>query len=123
MKTAWYHIGTNKKRNGDDKMYKCLECENIFDEGEQARWTERHGFRDGPGEEWSGCPVCRGAFEETSRCESCRGEFLDEELRGGFCEECLRHFAGNNMVFDYLEFTDQLEDFADYVKEGKTDGK
>ena len=63
--------------------YKCLECGNIFDEGEEKRWTEPHG------EEMTGCPICNGAYEKTVKCELCEGEFLEEELFGGVCQECI----------------------------------
>ena len=28
-------------------MYKCLECGHIFEQGEEAKWTETHGFTGG----------------------------------------------------------------------------
>lgn len=69
--------------------YKCIACGNIFEEGEQAVWCETHGFDLPPYEKWSGCPVCKGAYEETVKCKVCGGEHLDEELFGGVCEECI----------------------------------
>lgn len=63
--------------------YKCLECGNIFDEGEERRWIEPHG------EEMTGCPFCNGAYEKTVKCEFCEGEFLEDELFGGVCQECI----------------------------------
>lgn len=57
-------------------MYHCLECGEIFDE--PVYWQERHGLDrfEGPGETWSGCPECLGAYEEvfvTGECcrEAC----------------------------------------------------
>lgn len=38
--------------------FKCDECGEIFYEGEWSHWTESHG------EEWVGCPRCKGSFEE-----------------------------------------------------------
>ena len=71
-------------------MYKCLECGHIFDQGEEAHWIEKHGFTDGPFEHFTGCPVCKSAYEETTRCRGCGSEYLEDELfDGGLCRECL----------------------------------
>ena len=63
--------------------YKCLECGNIFDEGEENKWIEPHG------EEMTGCPVCGGAYQETVQCKLCGEEHLSVELFGGACQECI----------------------------------
>ena len=68
---------------------KCTECGHIFEEGEQAQWTEMHGFDYGGGEEFSGCPRCHGEYEETTPCAVCGLERTDEELFGGVCEKCI----------------------------------
>ena len=71
-------------------MYKCLECGHIFEQGEEAKWTESHGFADGRYEHFTGCPLCKSAFEETVSCRECLGSFLSDELfPGGICRDCL----------------------------------
>jgi DNA-directed RNA polymerase subunit RPC12/RpoP len=66
--------------------YKCLECGHIFEYGEQVEWVEMHG------EKFSGCPLCRGAYEETKRCACCGSEsFLVNELELGVCGECIEN--------------------------------
>lgn len=71
-------------------MYKCLECGHIFEQGEEAKWTETHGFTDGRYEHFTGCPICKSAYEETVPCKECFGAFLEDELfPGGICKECL----------------------------------
>lgn len=74
--------------------FKCLECGNIFEEGEQVRWEEHHPYGMGyASEEFSGCPLCNGDFEETKQCEICGGEFLEDELNGGcVCDECVKEY-------------------------------
>ena len=68
--------------------YKCLYCGHIFEEGEEAIWSEAHG------EKWSGCPICRSGFEETKKCSICEGVFLEDELKGGcVCEDCLQEMS------------------------------
>ena len=75
--------------------FKCLECGQIFEEGEQATWREFMGVCHGSPayEEFSGCPICNGDFEETKQCEICGGEFLEDELLGDcVCEDCVEEY-------------------------------
>ena len=71
--------------------YKCTNCGHIFEEGEQACWSESRGeFWGSPcSEEMSGCPLCKGDYEETVKCEVCGSEHLEDELFGGVCDECI----------------------------------
>ena len=69
-------------------MYRCNECGHLFEEGEQARWSESRGeFWGTPcSEEMSGCPLCKGDYEEIKPCKIC-GSYehdADEE----YCERC-----------------------------------
>ena len=75
--------------------FKCLECGNIFEEGEQEIWYEHHPYGMGTdSEEFSGCPICKGDFEETKQCKICGGEFLEDELLGGcVCDECIEEYS------------------------------
>ena len=70
-------------------MYKCLECKNIFDEGEEKKWIEPHG------EEMSGCPLCGCAYEETMQCKICGSEHLENELIEGVCQECFENYSND----------------------------
>ena len=60
-------------------MLVCLDCGHEFEWGEEAHWEERHGLDpfEGPGEKFTGCPVCGGAFEEVYRVGECEND--DEE--------------------------------------------
>ena len=73
---------------------KCLECGNVFEDGEQAIWCEHHPYGMGyAAEEFSGCPICKGDYEKTKQCKICGGEFLEDELLGGcVCEECVEEY-------------------------------
>ena len=81
----------NMESEENEMAYKCIECGNIFEEGEQARWSESRGeFWGNPcEEEMVGCPLCRGDYEETIQCSICGSEHLADELDGGVCEECI----------------------------------
>ena len=70
--------------------YKCLECGHIFEDGEEARWSESRGEYWGLPcfEDMCGCPICKGDYEETKTCEECGGAFLADELEDGLCEKC-----------------------------------
>ena len=74
--------------------FKCLECGNVFEDGEQATWYEQHPYGMGYAtEEFSGCPLCKGDFEETKQCKICGGEFLEDELLGDcVCEDCVEEY-------------------------------
>lgn len=61
-------------------MHRCDDCGHIFEEGEQARWTEPHG------ENMSGCPLCKGSYAEANSCKIC-GSY-DCDYGEEFCEEC-----------------------------------
>ena len=65
--------------------YKCLECGNIFDEGEQM-------VLDIPLAKKSGCPMCFGDYEETKPCKICGSKHLEDELNNGVCDECIEKY-------------------------------
>lgn len=77
--------------------YKCLDCGHIFEEDEQARWSESRGEYWGSPcyETMSGCPVCKGEYEETVQCAVCGSEHLEDELSGGVCDECIDEYRKN----------------------------
>mgnify|MGYP003293761269 CR=1 FL=1 len=78
-------------------MYKCESCGHLFEEGEQARWTEEHG------EKWDGCPLCRGGYEEVHQCKECGEWHTEDELYEGWCEKCLRATINYDTFFEYCE--------------------
>ena len=84
-------------------MYKCTECGNLFEEGEQATWEETHGLDSPPYETWSGCPVCKGDYEEVHQCKKCGEWTYDDELYNGWCEKCLRDTINYDTFFEYCE--------------------
>ena len=84
-------------------MYKCTECGNLFEEGEQATWEERHGLDSPPYEKFSGCPVCRGDYEEVYQCKKCGDWHSEDELYEGWCEKCLRETINYDTFFEYCE--------------------
>ena len=78
-------------------MYKCENCGHLFEEGEQARWTEDYG------EKWDGCPLCRGGYEEVRQCKECGDWHTEDELYSGWCEKCLRETINYDTFFEYCE--------------------
>lgn len=71
-------------------MYKCVECANLFEEGEQAVWHEDRGEYWGVPcqERVTGCPVCKGDYDEVFMCENCGEWHFSDELTDGLCEAC-----------------------------------
>ena len=84
-------------------MFRCCECGNLFEEGEQAVWEEKHGFIDGPFEKWSGCPLCKSDYEEVHQCKECGDWHTEDELYDGWCEKCLRKTINYDTFFEYCE--------------------
>ena len=86
-------------------MYRCVNCGNLFEEGEQAVWYENQGECHGVTamERFSGCPLCHDDYEEVYQCKEC-GEWLSEdELYDGWCEKCLRETINYDTFFEYCE--------------------
>ena len=84
-------------------MYRCCECGNLFEEGEQAVWEERHGLDTPPYERWSGCHICKGGYEEVRQCKECEEWHTEDELYDGWCEKCLRETINYDTFFEYCE--------------------
>lgn len=86
-------------------MYRCCECGNLFEEGEQAVWYENQGEYHGVTvwERFSGCPVCKGDYEEVHQCKECCEWHTEDELYDGWCEKCLRETINYDTFFEYCE--------------------
>lgn len=86
-------------------MYRCTECGNLFEEGEQAIWYENQGECHGviAMEQFSGCPVCGGDYEEVHQCKKCGDWHTEDELYDGWCEDCLRETINYDTFFEYCE--------------------
>lgn len=90
-------------------MYRCCECGNLFEDGEQAVWYENQGECHGVTamERFSGCPICHGDYEEVRQCKKCGGWYaadeLYDELYDGWCEKCLRETINYDTFFEYCE--------------------
>lgn len=71
-------------------MYRCDECGNLFEEGEQKIYIEKDGFDYPPYREYEACPVCGGSFEEIKPCIVCGKH--EQDLEEGVCERCRKEF-------------------------------
>ena len=92
-------------------MFRCYECGNLFEEGEQAVWRENYGAEIG-GEMFDGCPVCHGAYEEVYQCDGCGEWHSGDELYHGWCEECLRATIDYDTFLEYCE-SNKAEQYLD----------
>jgi hypothetical protein len=111
----FYYIDkrTTAKKKGERKMsYKCLECGHIFEGGEEYRWEETHGFTDGRYEKFSGCPICKSAYEKTETCENCGSAHLSDDLFNGFCLTCLRECVDIESGISYIKDRGLIVDFV-----------
>ena len=71
-------------------MFKCFNCGNLFEEGEEAVWYEDRGeFWGRPcTERMTGCPVCKCDYDEASECKECGEWHFSDELSDGLCKAC-----------------------------------
>ena len=71
-------------------MYKCIECETVFEEGEEAVWKEDRGeFWGFPcSEKMRGCPECWGGYKKVFKCKRCEEWHFEDELNDGLCDLC-----------------------------------
>ena len=79
-------------------MYKCLECDEIFEEAK----TYSEDYTPGGASEggsfiyrWQACPCCEGAYREARVCDACGeyeveddGEYIDQDW---LCKKCLEN--------------------------------
>ena len=86
-------------------MYRCENCGNLFEEGEQAVWYENQGECHGVTamERFSGCPLCHDDYEEVHQCKECGDWHSDDELYEGWCEKCLLESINYDTFFEYCE--------------------
>ena len=90
-------------------MYRCLNCGNLFEDGEQATWYENQGECHGSIAmgRFDGCPLCRGDYEEVYQCKGCGDWHSEDELYDGWCEKCLRETINYDTFFEYCEANKQ----------------
>ena len=71
-------------------MFKCLDCGNLFEEGEEAVFYEDRGEYWGVPctERMTGCPLCKGDYDELFMCKDCGDWHYEDELTDGLCENC-----------------------------------
>lgn len=96
-------------------MYKCEECKNLFEEGEEKLYKEDYG------EEYKGCPICGGAFEEAKPCKLCGGYSEKFDDLHECCESCktdlLKRFQNllhNNFYDEEIEMLNELYDGEEF---------
>ena len=73
-------------------MFKCLECGHLFEDGEQENWVEMHGLSYN-GEQFSGCPLCKGSYEKIEPCKIC-GSY-EHDIKEEYCDVCVKEFNEN----------------------------
>lgn len=86
------------------KMFKCLDCGGIFEDGEQGRYEEGNP----PYQEVYCCPYCKSSdYDEILPCKLC-GTY-EHEISDDYCEDCVNEVRKSFMAM--------LETFEDEEKE------
>ena len=85
---------------------KCGNCGATFDPADIMYRREDYG------EKIACCPNC-GVSDliETEECRLCGKEFEEDELREGFCLECLWNSITYDVALDYLKYSGELAEF------------
>jgi hypothetical protein len=92
-------------------MFKCNNCEHIFESGEEKIVYERHGLECPPYEKIAVCPICEGNFREfeIEKCTQCENE--KNFVYNGLCEDCLIEMVDYENGLDYIIETKSLAYF------------
>ena len=96
--------------------YYCLECGNVFEDGEAHEYTESVPSITGlmVTKRYGGCPVCGGEYQEADTCRKCGGAFAPEDLVARlYCRDCLEEFMNEETMRRYV--SEDLENFAEWV--------
>lgn len=90
-------------------LYICPKCGEKFNVPDRQQWK---------GDAWNCCPNCgEPDYEPAFECACCGEDFLEKDLIGGVCAECLE---AEPFAWDYLEFAhdDQMREcFAEWLTE------
>ena len=98
--------------------YICDNCSHIFEEGEQARYVETHGFTDGRVEYFDCCPICGGTYSEAKRCNGCNEWHSKGVLYFGWCADCLKDRLTPDRALTILTRSDDwMDDLAEMLNE------
>ena len=98
-------------------MCRCNECGHIFEEGEEARWVEKHGFDTPPYEEWSGCPICKGNYEEIKPCVIC-GSY-NHNIEDEFCDNCKKYLKNKFVNLIETNFNEKERELLNELYDGE----
>lgn len=71
-------------------MFKCVECGNLFEEGEQKIFFDPVGesHSSNAWEEVEGCPLCGGDYEKIEPCRICKS--YCHEAKSEYCDDCIK---------------------------------
>ena len=99
-------------------MYKCVECGNLFEEGEQSVSEEKIGVCFGfPAyEKHSSCPYCGGNYEVAQRCKICDEWDI---LYDGFCDECKKYYKRDFKNLMSKTYTEEERELINIIFEGE----
>lgn len=98
----------------NEKMFKCNDCECVFEENAIAEWRDYIGEYGGEDvyEHMYGCPVCRGSFQEIVPCEKCGG-YDNKNPEDPFCEECASEIIRKFRVYVLTNFSEKEREFLE----------
>lgn len=99
-------------------IFVCDNCGATFDEPTTV--TEYHGFREGPGEEFSASPCCHYSYHPGFNCAQCDALISEEQSLYGLCAKCEADALDRFKCFLANAFTDSERAYLDACVEGES---
>nr|DAG65932.1 MAG TPA: rubredoxin iron binding domains containing a [Caudoviricetes sp.] len=90
-------------------MFRCLECGNIFEDGEQKRIKECMGDSCDVAtyQEFDVCPCCGGDFETVVYCDKCGRIYNCDDVLNGLCKDCIAENTTVNECYKAADGEDE----------------
>ena len=101
------------------KMYKCTDCGNVFEDGEEQVWEEDMGeFWGRPcSKEFRGCPICKGNYEEIKPCVIC-GSY-NHNIEDEFCDNCKKYLKNKFVNLIETNFNEKERKLLNELYDGE----
>lgn len=91
-------------------MFKCEKCNHLFNNDEKKEWIETY-YEEHPNirSYLTGCPICKGDYIEVKPCKICNEYYIEEELHGGVCNDCISKYRYNFKVCNDISCGEDTE--------------
>lgn len=102
---------------GRKKMYKCDECGNLFEDGEEFHWREKYDSETPFYVDMAGCPLCHGSYTEIYPCKIC-GSY-NHDADEFYCDNCKKDVQESFKKLIDDNFTEEERILLNELYDGK----